>query len=76
MLGSKTDHKSCKENTYFPKIMIAMDKSLIVLFSAKNIGIVLQNGSAAWNNGAFCNSWDMESFRNYNKNITLFNMPE
>jgi hypothetical protein len=62
--------KTLKEKTY-PWIGKIYDNSLIVLFTSKKHGTVLEPGYTSWNVGDYLDCWDENRFEPYTKEIIL-----
>jgi len=62
-----TENKAPK----FPKLMININRDLIVLLSAPNEGTVVYSDGHASQVGYYCPSWNESQFRDFDGKITL-----
>ena len=74
MFKVTTEEKTAKIIGY-PKLMKAIDSSLVVLFESQNVGVVIQ-GNNIHKLGDHSDDWCDSRFADYNKPITLQNVVE
>lgn len=60
----------------FPKLMIAAHTNRVVMFSKKNVGMVIQYdaGSMCEGVGYYSESWVMEDFTDYRGTVEICNV--
>lgn len=72
MINVKIDEKTIDTSTKYPTIMEGDTGGLLVLFSCEYIGTVI-GGNAHYEVGYHTAGWAIDTFKPFNKSITLEN---
>ena len=72
---SKTESNKLNSSTEYPKLMVGINTGVIVLFSWKSKGTVINigNGTTGLSVGDYFYEWKMETFEDFHGSVILNN---
>lgn len=72
-MQSKIIEEKIEQTVKYPCLMVREDQKLVILFTEKYTGIVLNPGTSPYRIGAMSDSFNMNYFKPFNGTIELSN---